>query len=303
MMPVHRVCPAWRVKRAAVSKNRRGTGKHLWSDGVRTIHVFKAGSGGGTTIAVRRIRLADLASALRSGLGDLDAGFSHYIFAVLICPVTGICLFALAARMNAWHLIYPILAGFALIGPFAALGLYEFSRRRERGLETTPRQIAGVLRSPALPAIAALGVWLLLLFLAWLYLALTLYGRLFPQQAFADPASFLWAVFTTRQGWSLLLFGNLAGLGFALIVLGTTVVSFPLLLDRDAGVTTAVLVSALALIKNPLPVLAWGAIVAALLLIGALPALAGLVVVLPVLGHSTWHLYRCLVQVDEAGQR
>ena len=177
---------------------------------MRSVHVFKSGGCSGTTIAVRRIRLADLASALRAGLRDLEAGFSHYIFAVLICPVTGVCLFALAARMNAWHLIYPILAGFALVGPFVALGLYEFSRRRELGLETSPRQIAGVLRSPALPAIAALGLWLMFLFLAWLYLAQALYSSVFPDGAFEDPASFLSAVFTTRRGWSLLLLGNLA---------------------------------------------------------------------------------------------
>lgn len=267
---------------------------------MRTIHVFKAGCCSGTVISVRRIRLADLVSALRSGLRDLEAGFAHYIFAVLIYPVTGVCLFVLSARTNAWHLLYPLFAGFALIGPFAALGLYEFSRRRELGLETSPRQILAVLRSPALPSIAALGLWLMVLLLSWVFLAHMLFLKFFPVVHFADPGALLFAVAATPEGWQLLLLGNSAALVFALIVLGTTLVSFPLLLDRDVGVAAAVLVSVLALVNNPVPVLSWGFIVVFLLLIGALPVLAGLIVVLPLLGHSTWHLYRCLVHWEEA---
>lgn len=269
---------------------------------MRTIHVFNAGSCGGTVISVRRIRLADLVAAVRSGLRDLEAGFAHYIFAALIYPVTGACLYVLSARVSAWHLIYPLFAGFALIGPFAALGLYEFSRRRELGLETRPRQIIAVLRSPALPAIAALGLWLMFLLLSWVSLSHMLYLRFFPEAVFADPAALLFAIAATPDGWRLLLLGNIAALFFALIVLGTTLVAFPLLLDRDVGVTAAVLVSVLSLVSNPVPVLSWGAVVMVLLLIGTLPVLAGLIVVLPLLGHSTWHLYRRLVQVEDAGQ-
>ena len=269
---------------------------------MRHMHILRAGGSVGTRILVRRIPLSDLREALRLGVHDFGAGFSHYIFAALICPLIGLCLFALTARMSAWHLIYPFTAGFALVGPFVSLGLYEFSRRRELGLDTAPRKIFAVLGSPALPAIAALGLWLAVLFLGWLLFAQVLYGRVFSGLVFDGPAEFLSAVFGTERGWVLLLYGNLAVLVFAFIVLGTTVVSFPLLLDRDVGVIAAVSVSALALIKNPRPVLTWGAIVAGLLMIGALPVLIGLIVVLPVLGHATWHLYRKLVWFEEPDQ-
>lgn len=262
-------------------------------------HVFKAGNHGGFAIFVRRITTADIVDALRRGFGDFWEIPSHQIFVVVVYPVIGFVLFAWVSEANAWHLIYPLVAGFALFGPIAALGLYEISRRRELGLNNTPQHILQVIHSPAIPSIAALGLWLLALFIGWVYAAHSIYSWLFADAAFESPVAFLAAVIGTAQGWKLLLLGNLVGLGFGVVVLATTVVAFPLLLDRDVGLSMAVAVSVFALLKNPAPVLSWGVIVVGLLLLGALPALVGLVIVLPVLGHSTWHVYRKIVRIHD----
>ena len=107
---------------------------------------------------------------------------------------------------------------------------------------------------------------------------------------------FLHRVVIAREGWSLILLGNAVGFHFAVVVLTLTVVSFPLLLDRDVGVRVAIRTSIRAVLTNPVPMAAWGLIVAAALFIGCLPLFVGLAVAMPVLGHSTWHLYRQVVE-------
>lgn len=253
----------------------------------------------GTIISVCRIGLHDLPEVLSCGLQDFLEKPSHYFFALLIYPVIGLALFLWASQGNAWHLIYPLLAGFALLGPVAALGLYEISRRRELGLEIEWQHWFSALRSPAFPTIAMLALWLLVLFFAWLLTAEWLYLSLFgSSSAPSGPLALLVDVIGTGSGWRLLILGHLIGFCFALTALGTTVVAFPLLLDQHVSLKTAVAVSLLATLKNPLPVLGWGVCVALILILGSLPALAGLIVALPVLGHTTWHLYRRLVRID-----
>jgi uncharacterized membrane protein len=246
--------------------------------------------------AVRRIGLSDLRYALRRGLDDFWAMPSHLVFLGLIYPVAGLLLARLAVGYDALPLVFPLAAGFALLGPVAATGLYELSRRREQDLETNWKDAWGVLKSPAMPSIAALGVVLMAIFVYWIYTAQTLYIWNFGYANPESPDIFLREVLTTPHGHALIAQGMFIGFLFAVFVLAISVVSFPMMLDRNVGPVTAVLTSIRATARNPVMVALWGLIVAVGLAVGSAPFLVGLILVMPVLGHATWHLYRRMVE-------
>jgi uncharacterized membrane protein len=259
-------------------------------------HVIAGASEAPEHISVRKIGLSDLTDALRRGLDDFMVKPSHIVFLALIYPVIGVVLAAWTSGNNALPLLFPLVSGFALIGPFAAIGLYEISRRREAGLDTSWSHAFEVKDSPALPAIAAVGMMLVAIFIVWLLTAQAFYEHLFGSTVPTSVSAFIGDIMATERGWMLIILGHAIGFVFAAIVLCTTVVAFPLLLDRDVGAYEAVHTSFRAVLANPVPMAAWGLIVAALLIAGSLPLFAGLAVVLPILGHSTWHLYRKLVE-------
>jgi uncharacterized membrane protein len=249
-------------------------------------------------LSVRRIGPSDLMDALAKGWDDFSAMPSHAVFLCLVYPVVGIALAGLMLGYELLPLLYPLAAGFALIGPFAAIGLYELSRRREAGLEVSASDALDILHSPSIGAIVALGVLLMLLFLIWIATAHAIYVANFGYAAPTSIGQFLHDVFTTSAGWNMIFIGNGVGLLFAITALILSVVSFPLLLDRDVGAVVALVTSVRAVLANPVTMALWGLIVAALLLVGSLPAFLGLPVVLPVLGHATWRLYRKIIEPD-----
>ena len=250
-------------------------------------HVLMGAESNRARPIVRTIGLRDIKNALAEGIADFSAMPSHAVFLCLIYPIVGVLL----ARLT-------LGAGFTLLGPFAAIGLYELSRRREQGLDASWQDAFDVLRSPSRGAIAALGLLLLTIFVIWIAVAQAIYVAYFGYEPAASIPHFLDQVFTTPAGRMLMIVGNLVGFLFALGVLTIIVISFPLLLDRDVGAVEAVLTSVRVVARNPLMMAIWGLIVAGLLLIGSLPLFFGLAVVVPVLGHSTWHLYRKVVEPD-----
>lgn len=246
--------------------------------------------------AVRRIGVPDLRDALRRGVDDFRAMPTHAVLVVLMYPLLGVFFARVAFGYDLLPLLFPLMAGFALIGPFAALGLYELSRRRELGLGTEWSDAMAAFRAPAIRSILALGLLLAALLVAWVFVADALYRSLFGSEAPDSMGSFLGAILTTPRGWALIVFGNAIGFVFAVAALSISVVSFPLLLDRDVGAAAAVETSIRAVRANPVPMALWGLVVAGLLVIGSIPLFVGLAVVLPVLGHATWHLYRKVVE-------
>ncbi len=263
------------------------------------IHVFNGAEETAAPVRVREVSFSDVLDALRLGLEDFWEKPSHYVFLCLIYPVVGVVLITWTSGGNALQLIYPLMAGFAILGPIAAIGLYEISRRREQHIDTSWRHALEVTKSPAVPAILAIGVMLVVLFIVWMFVAQALYQTIYGTTAPASFWGFFNDVFTTQRGWALIIFGNAVGLLFALIALCTTVIAFPLLLDRDVGAYAAVDTSIRVVRKNPLQMMFWGLIVAAALLIGTIPLLVGLAIVIPVLGHATWHLYRKVVETGD----
>jgi len=262
------------------------------------IHIIGGASERLELPVIRKIGFGDLSDALAKGWDDFSAMPSHAIFLCLIYPLVGIFLIGLAFGYSVLPLLFPLAAGFALIGPVAAVGLYELSRRRESGLDSNWTHAFDVLRSSSLPAIGALGLLLMGIFLAWLGSAQALYQTLFGYLPPTSYSQFIQDVFTTSAGWKLIFWGNLIGFCFAVWALVISAVSFPLLVDRDVGAAVAITTSVRAVAANPGVMAAWGFIVAALLLLGSLPAFMGLAVVMPVLGHATWHLYRKTVDAS-----
>lgn len=244
---------------------------------------------------IRTIELSDLHRALKLGWEDFKAVPSHAILLCLIYPVLGLVLARLVHGYSVLPLLFPLAAGFALLGPFAAIGLYEMSRRRESGQPASAWDAVDVFESPSFGAMLGLGTMLFAMFVAWIMTAQAIYTAAFGYETAANIPDFATRILTTSQGWWLMIVGCGVGFLFALVALCVSVVSFPMMLDRHASASEAMVTSMRAVAANPVPMAAWGLIVAVLLVVGSLPAFIGLAVVIPLLGHATWHLYRQVI--------
>jgi uncharacterized membrane protein len=249
---------------------------------------------------IRRLDYDDLRAALREGFEDFTESRSDVIFLCILYPIIGVTLAWLTFQGNMLPLIFPVISGFALVGPVAGVGLYEMSRRREMGMPVNWGSAFSVVASPSFGAIVVLALMFGLIFIVWLMAANGIYAATLGPEAPASLRDFARDVFTTGAGWVMIIVGMGVGFLFAAFVLAISVVSFPLLLDRDVGVRVAVMTSIRVTMENPRVIAAWGLIVAIGLGVGSLPVFLGLIVVLPVLGHSTWRLYRRAVVAPQS---
>jgi uncharacterized membrane protein len=244
---------------------------------------------------VAPIGVPDLFDALAKGFEDFAAVRTDVMLLCLFYPAMGLILGRMASGEETLPLLFPLISGFALIGPIASVGLYEMSRRREMGLQVGWADAFGVLRSRSFGSILVLGLILGLTFVLWLIAAQGIYNLTLGPSHPVGFDNFVHDVFRTSAGHKLIVFGFASGFLFALVVLTIGAISVPMLIDRDVGLNVAVRTSVRAVTANPGTMATWGLIVAGALVAGSIPLFLGLVVVLPVLGHATWHLYRKLV--------
>ncbi len=241
---------------------------------------------------VQAIGVADLLDALRDGFEDFKAKRTDVVFLALIYPLIGLILIRITLGQSLVPLLFPLIAGFALVGPVAAIGFCELSRQRESGQTPSWRGVLNVFQQNAAADIIALAALHTAIFIGWLGSAWLIYRLTFGAYTPASAGAFLNDVFTTSSGWALIVFGNTVGLLFAVLVLCISAVSFPILLDREIGALGAIQTSLKVVAANPVTMAVWGLIVGTSLIVSFAVFLIGLAVTVPVLGHATWHLYR-----------
>lgn len=244
---------------------------------------------------VRPVTFADIGDALGAGIRDFQSAPLYGLFFGAFFAIGGILVLASATWLGMAWLPYPLAGGFAILGPFVAVGLYEVSRRREQNAPMSWSLVLGVMFNARKTDLGFMAFVTLFIFVIWLYQVRLLLALFLGFQSFATFNDFINVVLTTPEGLMFLAVGNVIGAILALFVYTITVVSFPLLLDRDVDFVTAMITSVKAVTTSPVVMLGWGVAVSILLIIASLPAFVGLVVILPILGHATWHLYRKLV--------
>ena len=240
----------------------------------------------------RDLEVSDLRAALAAGWQDFKAYPAFGLFFAAIYVVGGIFLYFVLFVRGEFAWAVPAAAGFPLLAPFAAVGLYEVSRRREAGLPMNWRSILGALRGRGDEQILSMGVIVFVAFEFWLMLAHGIFAVFMAESGVGAEGL---ALFLTGPGIAMLLVGGIVGALVALAFYSITVVSLPLLVDRETDFITAIIVSLATVRSNTSVLLIWAVLIAVSLFVAMLPLFLGLFVVLPVLGHATWHLYRRVV--------
>lgn len=241
-------------------------------------------------IETNRLSLGDLSHALAAGASDVRNGGIYSLFFGIFYALGGVVLAVLATRFHVPWLIYPAAMGFVLLAPFVAMGLYDISRRLESGAPLSWEGVLGAIRAATKRDMRWMALITAFTFVIWMDMAALLtFGFLGFELNFSD---LLHEIFTTPQGWLFLLVGNLVGALIASAVFSFSVVSFPLLYDRDIDFVTAMVTSVRLTLRNIPTMVVWAVIIGGLVIASILTGFLGLVIVLPLLGHATWHLYK-----------
>lgn len=246
-------------------------------------------------ITIRKPGLGDMNEALHLGIADWRACHTEVPMLALLAPVAAIMLAAVVTAPSLMPFVFPVCAGFALLGPMATIWFAALSRVREQTGSASAEEAAKIFDTHRRITIQNLGLTAIGIYLLWVATAAYIYFNTLGAAGPATGLSFFSTVLTTRAGWEMTITGCIIGAVFAVIMLGIGLVSFPLALDRDISTARALATAFSAMAQNPGVIFIWGALVAGLLFLGSIPALLGLALVMPILGHSTWHMYRRLV--------
>ncbi|WP_425080100.1 DUF2189 domain-containing protein [Ruegeria denitrificans] len=249
---------------------------------------------------VNRVTVDDITASLKAGFSDFLArpvmsGFFGLFFAVF-----GILLVWALIWLGQIWMIIPAIVGFPLIAPFVAAGLYEMSRRLQKGESFGWSEILTVMANQRKREMGWMAFVTLFIFWVWIYQVRLWLAIILQNASFSDFDGFLNAVFFTPQGWIFLAVGTCVGAFLSAVLFSVTVVAMPLLLDRETNFISAMLTSLRVVSESPVVMLGWAAIISVTMLLSLVPAFLGLVFTLPILGHTTWHLYqRAVAPVEE----
>lgn len=245
---------------------------------------------------IRSVTTADVSAALRAGLNDFLAAPRYGLFFGGFYVFGGILIFLCLGVFDMRWMIFPVAIGFPLAGPFAAAGLYEVSRRLERRHPLVWREILSVVVHQQRREFGWMAFTTLFIFWVWMYQVRLLLAIFLGTKSFSSLEAFAGLIVSTQAGVSFIIVGSLIGLVLALVLFSVTVISMPLLLDRDVDFVTAMITSIATVFKNPVPMLGWGILITVVVIISMLPAFLGLLVTFPVLGHATWHFYKRAIE-------
>lgn len=247
---------------------------------------------------VLHVEFSDLKAALVAGWRDFLAAPAYGLFFSGFYVAGGWLIYwSVTAKGQIWWTL-PAAAGFPILAPFLASGLYEVSRRLEAGIGLNRREVLGVVFRQKDRQIPSMAVVIVVFFLFWNFLAHMIFALFLGKATLTNISSSL-QVFLTPEGVTMLVVGSVIGAMFAILLFALTVVSLPMLLDREVDFVTAMLTSVGVVSESPLVMLTWGALIGASLFLAMVPGFLGLLVVLPVFGHASWHLFRRAISWGE----
>jgi uncharacterized membrane protein len=241
---------------------------------------------------VNALSFDDLKTCLSKGISDFRQTPQFGLFFGGVFAFGGIFIVLSFYLWDKGWLIYPMLVGFPLIGPFVAVGLYDVSRRLEAGLPLPWKEILLVIKLQTGRQLPYMAFVILFIFWMWMYQIRLLIALILGRMSFSSWESFFEIITTTPEGLTFIVVGHVVGAVFALVLFSLTVVSIPLIIDRDTDFVTGIITSVKTVKKSPIVMLSWGVFVTLAVMAAFIPLFLGLLIVLPVLGHTTWHIYK-----------
>ena len=241
----------------------------------------------------------DISHALSAGFADFLArpvmsGFFGVFYAVF-----GLAFVWCLVWLGQIWMIIPAIIGFPLVAPFAAAGLYEMSRRRQKDTPFGWAEILTVMADQRKRELGWMAFVTLFIFWVWMYQVRLWLALILQNTSFSDFSGFLNIVFFTPQGWTFLAVGTCVGALLSAVLFTVTVIAMPMLLDRETNFVSAMITSVNAVKQNPVVMLTWAAIISVTILLSLVPAFLGLIFTLPILGHTTWHLYQRAIEYPD----